>query len=248
MEHLIKMEKPGSPDSQTLQQTAASVTPFSITDILTRMENRSPSDHLQRTPTTTPDLQHQQHHHHLNHHQYPLADLRSSPSSLGFRPVSVLKYSSSPSPMDLSKDSVHQEVSSSVEPSPTNPSSASSSLRSSSSDATREATASPEGYGGLLVGGGRRSRSLSPCSEMSMEEAEMESSDREDGGGATTQNTAADGKGETFNYLSTYNYCGYNIYIIIMQGQLLHVSNLPPLHHTVFLISHNSNKLCMHDH
>nr|XP_045593435.1 homeobox protein zampogna-like [Procambarus clarkii] len=171
METLIKMEKPGSPDSQT--QTAASVTPFSIADILTRMENhmenRSPSD-----LRTTPD------------HHRSLGDLRSSPS-LGFRPVSILKYNS-PSPMDLSKDSTHQEVSSSMEPSPGEP------IRTSiRSTGGREATSSPEGFSLL----GRRSRSTSPCSEMSMEEVDTEHSDREDIVLASAQDSVStEGKGD----------------------------------------------------
>ncbi|XP_066955088.1 homeobox protein zampogna-like [Macrobrachium rosenbergii] len=162
METLIKMEKPGSPDSQT--QTTASVTPFSITDILTRMENRSPTD-LRSTP---------------DHHR-ALADLRSSPS-LGFRPVSVLKYNS-PSPMDLSKDSgVHPEVSSSIEPS-SGPTSGS---LSRSVDG-RTLTSSPEAFNLL----GRRSRSTSPCSEMSMEEVEIDHSDREDNSHSTDLSKAS---------------------------------------------------------
>ncbi|KAG7160471.1 Homeobox protein Nkx-3.2-like [Homarus americanus] len=168
METLIKMEKPGSPDSQT--QTTASVTPFSITDILTRMENRSPSD-----LRTTPD------------HHRSLADLRSSPS-LGFRPVSVLKYNS-PSPMDLSKDSIHPEVSSSMEPSSGGPTSASNHRTADG----REATSSPEGFNLL----GRRSRSTSPCSEMSMEEVDTEHSDREDPAHATGHDSVSnEGKGD----------------------------------------------------
>lgn len=171
------MEKPGSPDSQT--QTTTSVTPFSITDILTRMENRSPSD----LRTSTPD------------HHRSLADLRSSPS-LGFRPVSVLKYSSS-SPMDLSKDAIHPEVSSSVEP----PSGGAHNGASNhhhhhhhhrSVVDGRESTSSPEGFS-LLT---RRSRSTSPCSEMSMEEVEMEHSDREDITPSAAQDTSGDGKGK----------------------------------------------------
>lgn len=168
METLIKMEKPGSPDSQT--QTTASVTPFSITDILTRMENRSPSD-----LRTTPD------------HHRSLGDLRTSPP-LGFRPVSVLKYSS-PSPMDLSKDSIHPEVSSSIEPSSGGPTSAS----NPRSAEAREATSSPEGFSLL----GRRSRSASPCSEMSMEEVDMEHSDREDHGQPVPQDTSSESKGKS---------------------------------------------------
>lgn len=169
METLVKMEKPGSPDSQT--QTTASVTPFSITDILTRMESRSPTDLHRSTP---PD------------HRAALADLRHSPSLQGFRPVSVLKYSAS-SPMDLSKDSViHPEVSSSVEPSPGGGggSTASSLSRGAAEadDARDGIISSPEGFSRLLqgAGGGRRSRSASPCSEMSMEEVDMDNSDRED--------------------------------------------------------------------
>lgn len=180
METLVKMEKPGSPDSQT--QTTASVTPFSITDILTRMENRSPTDLHRSTP---PD-----------HHRAALADLRHSPSLQGFRPVSVLKYNAS-SPMDLSKDSViHPEVSSSVEPSPGGGggSTASSLSRGApEADDARDIISSPEGFSRLLqgAGGGRRSRSTSPCSEMSMEEVDMDNSDREDTSHSTDLSTSA---------------------------------------------------------
>ncbi|KAK8399997.1 hypothetical protein O3P69_002996 [Scylla paramamosain] len=174
METLVKMEKPGSPDSQT--QTATSVTPFSITDILTRMENRSPTD--LRT-----SLDHH-HHHNLHHHHAAAAaaaaaaaftDLHGAPG-LGFRPVSVLKTPRIP------------EVTSSIEPS----SGDHHGISASHSSDVRDTTASPEG---LL--GSRRSRSTSPCSEMSMEEVEMDQSDREDSTSAPAQeNAAADGKGE----------------------------------------------------
>ncbi|MPC70759.1 hypothetical protein E2C01_065016 [Portunus trituberculatus] len=151
------------------------------------MENRSPTD--LRT-----SLDH--HHHNLHHHHHAAAaaaaaaaafsDLHGA-SGLGFRPVSVLKYSS-PSPMDLSKDATHPEVTSSIEPS----SGDHHGISASHSSDVRDTTASPEG---LL--GSRRSRSTSPCSEMSMEEVEMDQSDREDSASAPAQdNTAADGKGE----------------------------------------------------
>ncbi|KAL7647937.1 UNVERIFIED_CONTAM: hypothetical protein RMT77_001553 [Armadillidium vulgare] len=46
-----KLDKPGSPDSQT--QATVSVTPFSITDILTRMENNSPHSNNQYEKDST---------------------------------------------------------------------------------------------------------------------------------------------------------------------------------------------------
>ena len=108
MVKMEKLDKPKSPDTQT-NQTNSSVTPFSIADILTRMERKSPDFEV-----TAKDFRL------TMDHAKALETLRTS-ASLGFRPVSVLKYNNNnnnnniSTPMDLTKETSHQEVTSSVE-------------------------------------------------------------------------------------------------------------------------------------
>ena len=155
METLVKMEKiekPNSPDTQT--QTSSSVTPFSIADILTRMERRSPDVEVSSKEfRLSPD------------HAKALANLRNS-TNFGFRPVSVLKYNMT-SPMDLTKENSHEEVSSSVE---------NINLRYPNLQRVRSRDDLLSSADAVS-----RSRSGSPCSDVSIdEEHEIDTSDKED--------------------------------------------------------------------